>query len=154
MISLASPAPWVPRPSRTLKGGSRDCVHHAGSSRCRHSKRNLRPAFIHSHGSGFVQEIETIAAPVRRVAQVNRTTLAGAPSKLCLGGDSLSPSTFTAPRTLPHPEGLEIHRHDTRPVTSDLAIHRQGSRRWSRRRRYTHPQRKRPQVLCCQDFDL
>src|SRR5438552_10980139 len=31
--------------------------------RSRRLKRDLRPAFIHSHRSGFVQEIETITAP-------------------------------------------------------------------------------------------
>ena len=56
--------PWVPRPSRSLR---RAGVGDAGSEvfrLCRrHLQRNLRPAFVHAHRSGFVQQIEAIAAP-------------------------------------------------------------------------------------------
>src|SRR5438105_447160 len=45
--------------------------------RFRHRRltRNLRPAFIYSHGRGFVEEIETITAPLPLLRQVHQTAL-------------------------------------------------------------------------------
>src|SRR5438034_2604935 len=43
--------------------------------RRRRLKRNPRPAFIHSHWSGLVQEIETITAPPPLLRQVHQTAL-------------------------------------------------------------------------------
>ena len=74
MISLALPTQLVPRPSRTLRraGIGNACASVPIPPQALETKS---PALIHSHRSGFVQQIKTVTAPAPFLRRAHQAPL-------------------------------------------------------------------------------
>ena len=75
LISQAQPTPWVPRSFAYFAKGRVPRTPTAAKLRHPIPKRNLPPALIHAHRPGFVQKIETVAAPPPLLGCVDQPSL-------------------------------------------------------------------------------
>src|SRR5208283_898309 len=74
LISPALSTRRLPRPSRTLRrAGTTDAC--GDGLRRPIPKRNLRPALVHAHRPGLIQQIETIAAPAPLLGRLHQSSL-------------------------------------------------------------------------------